>query len=297
MARHQTMVQQATSTGTSVPSMTKQREATGVLRKAFEILSYFRLNPDGMSLGELSQLTAINRSTAHRLLSQLHAVGFLERVGRGRYRIGQALFHLGLLAPQPLELRTACDAAMSTLAYETGETVNLSVLDQTEILVLHVIDSAHEFRMAAKVGRRLPFYLTALGKGIAAFLPQGDLETLLQNLPKPLESRTPNSIRDLTVLREDLDRTRERGYSVDNEEVVVGVRAVAAPVFKGTGEVKASISLSAPSGRIPEERIASIAASVVRAADSVTIQLGVDPNVSRMLARQARMTTLIDPSK
>jgi len=178
---------------------------------------------------------------------------------------------------------------MSKLAYETGETVNLAVLDHTEILILHVIESGHEFRMAAKVGRRQPAHLTALGKAIAAFLPQEDLETLLQNLPKPLEGRTPNSIRDLTALQADLERTRERGYSLDNEEVVIGVRAIAAPVFKGTGEVKASISLSAPSGRIPMERMASIASSIVRAADSVTIQLGGDPNVSRMLAGQSRM--------
>jgi DNA-binding IclR family transcriptional regulator len=82
--------------------MTKQTEATGVVRKAFEILSYFRLKPEGMTLTELSHLTQINRSTAHRLLAQLHAVGILERIGRGRYRIGQALFHLGLLASQPL---------------------------------------------------------------------------------------------------------------------------------------------------------------------------------------------------
>jgi DNA-binding IclR family transcriptional regulator len=272
--------------------MLKQREATGVVRKAFEILSYFRLNPEGMSLGELSELTSINRSTAYRLLSQLHAVGCLERVGRGRYRIGQALFHLGLLAPQPLELRTACDPAMSRLASETGETINLAVLDQTEILILHVIESAHEFRMAAKVGRRLPFYLTALGKAIAAFLPQESLETLLHSLPGPLESRAPNSIRDLTLLREDLDRTRERGYSVDNEEVVAGVRAVAAPIFKGTGEVRASISLSAPSSRIPKERIPSLASSLIREADSVTIQLGGDPSVSRLLASQARTMSL-----
>jgi len=269
--------------------MPKELEATGVVRKAFEILSYFRLKPDGMTLGEISQLTEINRSTVHRLLSQLQAVGCLERIGRGRYRIGQALFHLGLLAPQPLELRRACDPAMSKLAYETGETINLAVLDHTEILILHVIESAHEFRMAAKVGGRVPFYLTALGKGIAAFLSPENLEALLQNLPMPLQSRAPNSIRDLALLREDLDSVRERGYSIDNEEVVAGVRAVAAPIFKGTGEVKAAISLSAPSSRIPLERIPSLASSVIRAADSVTIQLGGDPNVSRLLTRQRTM--------
>jgi DNA-binding IclR family transcriptional regulator len=271
------------------PVMTNQTQATGVVRKAFEILSYFRLRPEGMTLGELSQLTEINRSTAHRLLSQLHAVGFLERTGRGRYRIGQALFHLGLLAPQPLELRTASDPAMSRLAYETGETVNLAVLDQTEILILHVIESTHEFRMAARVGSRRPFYLTALGKAIAAFLTEENLEALLKNLPMPLQSPTPNSIRDLGRLKAELDLVKARGYAIDNEEAVVGVRALAAPIFKGTGEVKASISLGAPSDRIPDGRVSSLASSMVKAADSVTIQLGGDPNVSRLLAQDRKM--------
>jgi DNA-binding IclR family transcriptional regulator len=269
--------------------MTKQTEATGVVRKAFEILSYFRLKPEGMTLAELSDLTQINRSTAHRLLAQLHAVGILERIGRGRYRIGQALFHLGLLASQPLELRTASDLAMSKLAYETGETINLAVLDQTETLILQVIESAHEFRMTGKVGSRRPFYLTALGKAISAYMNRENLETLLQNLPMPLQSPTPNSIRDLSRLKAELDLVKAQGYAIDNEEAVAGVRAIAAPIFRGTGEVKASISLCAPSGRIPDERVLSLAASIVKAADSVTIQLGGDPNVSRLLAQEHRL--------
>ena len=269
--------------------MAKQTEATGVVRKAFEILSYFRLKPEGMTLAELSHLTQINRSTAHRLLAQLHAVGILERVGRGHYRIGQALFHLGLLAPQPLELRTASDLAMSRLAYETGETINLAVLDQSETLILQVIESAHEFRMTGKVGSRRPFYLTALGKAMAAFLNRENLETLLKNLPMPLDSPTPNSIHNLSQLKAELNLVKRQGYAIDNEEIVAGVRAIAAPIFKGTGELKASISLCAPSSRIPDERISSLAASIVKAADSVTVQLGGDPNVSRLLAQERKM--------
>jgi len=259
---------------------------TGVLKKAFEILSYFRLKPDGMSLAEISDLTKINRSTAHRLLSQLQAVGFLERIGRGRYRVGQALFQLGLLAPQPLELRSVADAAMSELAHETGETVSLAVLDQSQILILSVIESPHEFLVSTRVGRRSPFHLNALGKAIAAFLSSENLENLLRTMTMPLEARTPNSIRDLGALRADLSATRERGYAINNEEDLVGVRAVAAPVFTGEGQVKAALSIPAPASRIPDERIPSLAASIMKAADSVTIRLGGEPNVFRLFARQ-----------
>jgi DNA-binding IclR family transcriptional regulator len=123
---------------------------------------------------------------------------------------------------------------MSRLAYETGETINLAVLDQTETLILQVIESAHEFRMTGKVGSRRPFYLTALGKAIAAYLNRENLETLLQNLQCLFRSPTPNSIRDLSRLKAELDLVKRQGYAIDNEEVVAGVRAIAAPIFKGT---------------------------------------------------------------
>jgi DNA-binding IclR family transcriptional regulator len=266
--------------------MGKQRRAVGVLKKALDILSFFRLQPEGMTLAEISHLTKITKSTAHRLLLQLEAEGFLQRSEKGRYRIGQSLFQLGLLAAHPLELREAAHSDMSILVHEIGETVNLAILDHTTILILNVIESVHEFRMAAKVGSRRPFYLTALGKSIAAFLVEEKQKSLMQNLPMPLETPTPNSIRDLPKLREELGLIRARGFALDNEEAVVGVRAVAAPIFKGSGEVQGAISVSGPVSRISNERIPRIASTIMRAADSVTLRLGADPQVSRLTAQQ-----------
>src|SRR3989442_2759556 len=161
--------------------MENERKAVGVLRKTADILSSFRFKPEGMTLGEIADFVRINKSTAHRLLSQLEAEGFLQREN-GRYQVGQRLFQLGILAPQPLALLRAAHPVMASLAREIGETVNLAFLDRTEILVLNVMESSHEFRMAAKVGSRRPFYVTALGKAIAAFLAKDKLETLLKNL-------------------------------------------------------------------------------------------------------------------
>jgi DNA-binding IclR family transcriptional regulator len=111
---------------------------------------------------------------------------------------------------------------MAALAREIGETVNLAILDRTEILVLHAVESPHEFRMAAKVGGRRPFYVTALGKASAAFLAKDDLEALLGSLTIPLEHSTPNSIQNSVRLRQELNAVRLRGYVVDNEEAVLG---------------------------------------------------------------------------
>jgi len=174
---------------------------------------------------------------------------------------------------------------MTDLAREIGETINLAILDGVEILILHSLESPHEFRMAAKVGSRRPFYVTALGKAIAAFLAPDKQQSLLQNLPTPFELPTPNSIQDFVRLREELSAVRDRGYAVDNEEAVRGVRALGAPVFEGSGKVVAAISVSGPASRISFERVLAIASQVVRASDSVTTTLGGHPELSRQVLR------------
>src|SRR5206468_8108859 len=139
----------------------------------------------------------------------------------------------------------------------------------------------HDFRMAARVGSRRPFYATALGKAIAAFLTGSELRGLFEDLPTPFVAPTPNSIHNLRGLREELHTVRARGYAIDNEEAVLGARAIAAPIFNGKGKVEGAISVSGPTIRIPEQRIPAIAASVAQAADSVTRLLGGDPEISR----------------
>jgi len=265
--------------------MRKKANTVGVLAKTFEILSCFRRRPQGLTLGEIAESAQINKSTAHRLLSQMVAGGFIERTDDGRYIIGHALFQIGLLAPKPQELRSAAHPVMTELARETGETINLAILDGAEILAINVIESLHEFRMAAKIGSRRPFHVTALGKSAAAFLPDTKLDFLLNHIRLPLEAPTPNSIADLARLREDLRLIRSRGYALDDEECVLGVRAVAAPVFSGNGEVEAALSISGPTSRISTERISSLAVSVMNAANAITARLGGHPRMIQFLSR------------
>lgn len=277
--------------------MSNQRKAAGVLAKTFEILSCFRSKPQGMALGEIATLAGLNKSTAHRLLSQMTRGGFIDRTADGSYVIGHALFQLGLLAPRPQELRSTAHPIMTELARETGETVNLAILDGTEILAIEVIESSHEFRMAAKVGGRKPFHTTALGKVMTAFLPENKLEALLGHIRQPLERPTPNSIADLAGLREEIALTRKRGYALDNEECVVGVFAVAAPIFSSTAELEAAISISAPASRISQDRIPLLASSVIRAANLITARLGGNPNSISLAIPQAGETADITGSR
>lgn len=258
--------------------MREPKSPVGVLKKTFAVLSCFSSKPEGMTLTEISELTKINKSTAHRLLSQMESEGFLQRSDNGRYLIGHRLFQLATHATQPLELRTAASPVMTALVRNTGETANLAILDRSEIVILHVVESPHEFRMAAKIGGRRPFHTTALGKAMAAFLNEDKLNALLENCRLPLEAPTPHTIQDLYKLREKLGEVRATGYAVDNEETVVGVRAVASPIFNSQSEMEGAISISGPVSRITDDRTPSIASSVIDAAKAITRSLGGSSN-------------------
>ena len=266
--------------------MRNEQNPVGVLAKTFEILSCFSLKPKGLTLGEIAELTQINKSSAHRLLSQMAARGFVERNDDGQYIIGPALFQLGLLASRPQELRSAAHPTMTELGRETGETVNLAVLEGSEILVINVIESPHEFRMAAKIGSRKPFHVTALGKSAVAFLAEAKLYSLLEHIRLPLDALTPNSATDLARLREDIDLIRSRGYGLDDEECVVGVRAVAAPIFSAGGEVEGALSISGPTSRFSTERIPAFAISVMNGAKTITERLGGHPRMVQALSKE-----------
>ncbi|MGH9405371.1 MAG: IclR family transcriptional regulator [Terriglobia bacterium] len=255
----------------------------GVLAKSAKILACFRQKPGGLALGEICEVTRINKSSAHRLLSQMAAGGLIERSDDGRYVIGRALFQLGLLAPKPQELRSVAHPLLNDLARETGETVSLSILDGPDIILLDVIESLHEFRMVARIGSVKPFHLTSLGKVTAAFLSDAKLGQLFRSLRLPLEAPTPHSVSDLARLRDDLSQIRRRGYALSDQEYVLGVRAAAAAVFSAHGEAEAAVGISGPVSRLSMERLSAMAGSVVSAADKVTELLGGAPHSIKSL--------------
>lgn len=256
------------------------------MAKSTEILSCFRQKPSGLTLAEISNLAQINKSSAHRLLSQMALGGLIERADDGRYVIGHTLFQLGMLAPKPQELRGLARPLLNDLARETGETASLAVMDGPDAVLIDVVDSVHEFRVVSKIGSARPVHLTALGKSAAAFMPEAELDIFYRSLRLPLEAPTPNSISDLSRLRDELRRIRHQGYAVSDQEYIIGVRAVAAPVFSRHGKVEAALGISGPASRLSLAKIAEIAASVMTAADSVTERLGgASPMIRSVLER------------
>jgi DNA-binding IclR family transcriptional regulator len=244
----------------------------GVLTKVLAIFDLLDRTPGGLQLRSIAELTKLNKSTAWRFLAHLESAGYVVRDGAGAYLLGPRLVHLGAGSTYQGTICRVSGPVMEELWRETGETVNLGVLDGKDVLYLAVLESPHSFRLVSKVGMRRPMHCTALGKVILAWQPAGVRDELLAGTR--FEKLTPRSITRSADLVADLGRIQSRGYALDNEEVVEGARCIAAPVLDCSGYVAAGVSVSGPVIRMSRARIGEMSQAVRRAAARISALLG-----------------------
>jgi DNA-binding IclR family transcriptional regulator len=161
---------------------------------------------------------------------------------------------------------------LSELWKSTRDTVNLATLDKGDVLYIEVIESPHEFRLSSRVGSRRSLHATALGKALAAFLHEKHREQILSGLNfQPL---TPKTIMNLVQFRQELERVRQQGFAVDDEETTPGARCVSAPILGADGEAVAAISVSGPVTRVGRDQVDALAAAVIEAAKAISTAMG-----------------------
>jgi DNA-binding IclR family transcriptional regulator len=244
----------------------------GVLTKVLSIFDLLDRSQDGLQLRVIAEQTKLNKSTAYRFLAHLENAGYLVRDSAGAYLLGPRLVHLGSGSTYQLTIRKVSRPILETLWRETGETVNLGVLDGREILYLDVLESPHSFRLVSKIGMRRPLHCTALGKAILASQSASFREEFLAGTR--FEKFTPNSIIRPAEFLTELGRVQRRGYALDDEEVELGARCVAVPILDSSGLVAAGISVSGPTIRMSRTRTAQIADAVKKAAIEISRHLG-----------------------
>lgn len=244
----------------------------GVISKVFRILEAIQGAPSGLPLKSICDLTRINKSTAHRFLKHMERDGYLMHTESGVYLIGPRLAQMATRVNHRATLQAAAQPILWELWKSTRETVNLAVLDQATVLYVDVLESPHEFRLSSRVGTRRQLHATALGKALAAFLPEEQIEGILGAITfQPL---TPKTIMNLVQLRQELQKIRQRGYAVDDEETTLGARCVSAPILGAGQEALAAISVSGPTTRIAPSQVAALAQAVIQAAAAISAAMG-----------------------
>ncbi|MDN5843132.1 MAG: IclR family transcriptional regulator [Alcaligenaceae bacterium] len=225
-----------------------------VLDRAMRILDVLACQQDPVALKDLAGATGLHASTTHRILSDLVAGRYVERVDSGLYRLGMRLLELGSLVKGRLNVRTAAIGPMRELHKQTGQTVNLSLRQGDEIVYIERSWSERSgMQVVRAIGGRAPLHLTSTGK---LFLSEADPRYIRTYAMRTgLAGTTRNSITQVDQLERELALVRRHGYSRDNEELELGVRCIAAGVYDDTGTLLAGLSLSAPAERMRDDWI------------------------------------------
>jgi DNA-binding IclR family transcriptional regulator len=209
------------------------------------VLGSFSKDRPEQTLGDIQHATGFASATAYRLANDLVEWGALERVSRGRYRIGIRLWQVGSLAPCARDLRDVALPFLQDLYEVTHEVVHLVVLDEGKALYIERLMSRPEVQVQSRVARRLPLHAVGPGKVLLAHSPRTFVEEIIAaGLPKQA-SRT---ITDTDLLRRVLAGIRTTGYCVSRDEMTDGASSVAAPVRGADGKVIAAISVVVPTG-------------------------------------------------
>lgn len=245
------------------------------VQRVSTLLKSLAARPEGMLLSDLALASGLPESTAWRLLATLIDDGLVERAadGSGRYLIGLETFRLGSAVLHRLGIGQQVLTFLEELAADTGETVNLGALHGFNVLNLQKVDSQHMLRASLTVGSAaVPAHCSANGKMLLAHLEPARLDALLAE--NELTALAPNTITDPAILRRELERTRERGYSIDDMEFGHDIRAVAAPLRDYTGRVIAAVAVAAPSSRLSLDAAHALAPRVVSMANRISTSLG-----------------------
>ena len=252
--------------------MARQNGTIQSVDRAITLLERLAQRGGSASLADLACDVGLSRSTAHGLLATLRQHSLVSQDADGHYVLGVKLFELGMAAVSRLDLRTVAGPVLERLVDEFQETVHLVINDGLDVVYIDKRESPQSIRIVSQVGHRLPGHCTGVGKAMLAFKSKAELENLLAGVE--LERHTSNTITDKDQLKAELELVRQSGYALDNEEIIDGLRCVAAPIRDHTTQVVAALSVSGPSMRMKPEKIERVIPAVVQAVADISQQLG-----------------------
>jgi IclR family transcriptional regulator, KDG regulon repressor len=258
----------------------KQAEEGGTrlssVANAILLMKSFSDEHSELGISALAERLGLAKSTVHRLASTLMEAGMLEQNPEtGKYRLGLAIFELGSLVRRRIDISLEAKPWLMTLREQTGETVDLSVLDHGGVVCVNFLESKKVNRISSGIGMRKPVHCTAEGKALIAFQSAATIERILG---ARLERRTPRTLIDPGALKEELATVRARGYATDDEEYELGVRSIAAPIRDDSGNSVAAVGVAGPTQRLTKIRLQGLSRYVTDAARAISLRLGNQPH-------------------
>lgn len=227
-----------------------------------------------LSLTELSKKAGWPKSTVHGLITTLRDYHMVEQTEEtGNYRLGIRLFELGNIVMRSWDITTIAKPYLRKLNNNLGEMVQLAMEDKGEVLYLDKVDSNRMMRIVSEIGIRLPMHCSGLGKVLLAYKKEeSEIKKILTQ--KGMRAMTSHTIVTMADFLKEAELIRERGYAMDDQEIMDGLRCVAVPVFDAEDQVNYAISISGFYGNLRGEHLNSIITELKDAAKRISYDLG-----------------------
>jgi DNA-binding IclR family transcriptional regulator len=254
------------------PSQRNGRPVKSLI-KALRILDALGDQPGGLGITELSNALKAPKSTVHRLIATLEAVGYVVfDLPTSKYILGTRVAKLGEQLNQQSSLLTFGVPALEELTRECAEASHLAILEGTEVVYISREESKEPMRISFAMGHRAPAHCTALGKVFLAALSDSDIRMLYRNeKPQRLTPRTHTRMQDILA---EIAVVRREGIAYDNEEYMPGLRCIAAPIRDFSTRTIAAMSLSMFKHKMTAERKSFFKGALFRASSAVSEKLG-----------------------
>lgn len=248
------------------------------IQRALDILSLFSQSKPRWGLTEIAGSMGLAKGTAHNIINTLVQGGFLKQDPETRrYELGHKLFTLGTIMAGTLEINQKAGGMAQQLAGRTGLVCRLAIWDHDAALVTLNAAPHYSDSLSQQIGPRVVAYCSAIGRALLAYLAPDALEAYLNTVK--LSAFTPYTVTDRNRLVEILNETRDRGYALNHEELIVGQTSIAATIFKNQGRLSASISLSGSSDLVMGPQKSSIITDLRRTAIEISRYMGHHPMV------------------
>lgn len=243
----------------------QERDIMGGLAKGLAVIETFTAERPRQSISEVSAASGLDRATARRCLLTLAHLGYADYDGK-----------FFTLKPRVLRLGTACLATMplpqlvqpqlDALSEQLGESSSVSILDGTDIVYVARAAQKKVMSIALMPGSRLPAYCTSMGRVLLAALSGDEARALLSSAPLP--ARTPHTLTAPEAILAELECVRDRGYALIDQEVELGLRSIAVPLFNARGLVVAAVNVGVPAIQVGVGELAPLYFEALRGLQS-----------------------------
>jgi len=259
--------------------MSNKRKVIASVQNALNLLNLFQGNTHELGNTDIAHLLKMNPSTVAGLVYTLKENNYLDQNPKNKkYRLGLKIVERGFERLRQMDILEISSPYLESLRDWSGESVNLGIMNDREVVYIKRLSGHHNLDIRPEIGKRAPIHSTALGKAITAFLPENELrEHLKKHKFKPI---TQFTITTHKALNNDLEKVREIGYSIDEQENELGGFCIGAPIFDFESYPVAAISISVPIQRLPKEKIQIFGEKLKSTALEISKEIGYNKTIN-----------------